>query len=91
MRPLGEITKRVFCPPRFKRNYVSAGPSAVPFLGGSNITQLIAATGKYLAKDDPHLAELQVEPGWILVTRSGSTGIVSSVSMAWQGWACPTT
>lgn len=87
VRPLGELVRRVFCPTRFKRNYVTPTDTSVPFLGGSNITQLVVTTPKHLAKDDPQLPELRVEPGWVLVTRSGSTGIVSSVPPAWRGWA----
>ena len=84
---LGEVTQRIFFPPRFKRNYVDPGEDAVPFLGGANISQLHVVTSKFLSSRDPNLASLQVEAGWILVTRSGSTGIVSSVPPAWEGLA----
>ena len=71
----------------FKRNYVDYYPEAVPFLGGSNISQLLIITDKWIRHDDPHLEELKVHAGWILVTRSGSTGIVASVPEAWDGYA----
>jgi type I restriction-modification system DNA methylase subunit len=83
--PLGDLVEKVFCPGRFKRSYVEAG--GVPFLGGSNISQYALTTEKALSADDPHLDDLIVKKDWILVTRSGSTGIVSRVPKAWDGYA----
>jgi type I restriction enzyme M protein len=83
---LGDVVESVFCPGRFKRNYVEKD-AGVLFLGGSNITQVDPTNRKYLSKEDSHLSDFQVEPGWILVTRSGSTGIVSSVPEAWASVA----
>ncbi len=80
---LGSLVQRVFCPGRFKRRYVDDASDGVLFLGGSNISQAVTTNRKYLSKEDPHLPELQVEEGWVLLTRSGSTGIVSSVPSAW--------
>lgn len=82
-----DVVKRIFYPGRFKRHYVDHEDGAVPFFGGSNITELIISTSKWLASDDPRLEELRVQAGWVLVTRSGSTGIVSSVPPAWDGVA----
>ena len=82
---IGDLVERIFCPGRFKRNYVEN--DGVPFLGGSNITQFSLHTEKALSKTDEHLEELLVQPGWILVTRSGSTGIVSRVPEAWGKYA----
>ena len=84
---LGDLVERVFCPGRFRRRYVDPGPHAVPFLGGTNASQFVVETAKFLAPDDPILARVRVHAGWILVTRSGSTGIVSVVPRAWDGWA----
>jgi predicted RNA methylase len=85
VKRLGDLVSSVFCPGRFKRDYVKE--AGVPFLGGTNISQFSLTTDKYLSSDDPHLPELVVQPGWILVTRSGSTGIVSRVPNAWSGFA----
>jgi hypothetical protein len=84
---LRDIVERIFYPGRFKRLYVDRAPDAVPFFGGSNITELITETDKWLGPDDPHLDQLRVRTGWVLITRSGSTGIVSSVPPAWDGVA----
>lgn len=85
--PLSDFADRVFFPGRFKRNYVEKYDKAVPFLGGANITQMISHTDKWLRHDDPKLDQLSVKAGWILVTRSGTTGIVSSVPEYWDGFA----
>jgi len=84
---LGDLVESVFCPGRFKRKYVNHDEGGIPFLGGSNVMHFVVQTKKFLASDDPNLSELIVEPGWLLVTRSGSTGIVSSVPTAWAGFA----
>jgi hypothetical protein len=84
---LGDVVKRIFHPGRFKRQYVPASPEAIPFLGGTNISQLFVTTDKWLPPTGVHLEQLIVHPGWILITRSGSTGIVSSVPQAWDGYA----
>ena len=84
---LGDLSERIFFPGRFKRRYVEASDDAVPFLGGANITELLVKTDKWISKSDPKLPELIVEPGWLLITRSGTTGIVSSVPEAWDGFA----
>ena len=83
---LGDVTDRIFFPSRFQRRYVAPSTNAVPFLGGTNISQFVPIIDKWLSKDDPLVRKLQVFPGWLLITRSGSTGIVSSVPAHWAGW-----
>ena len=84
---LGDLSGQIFFPTRFKRHYTQNSEAAVPFLGGANITDLLAKTDKWIAKNNPKLPELIVRSGWLLVTRSGTTGIVSSVPPAWDGFA----
>jgi type I restriction enzyme M protein len=84
---LGDLCEKIFYPGRFKRNYVDRYDGAIPFLGGSNITEIVRKTEKWLRHDDVRLEQLAVREGWILVTRSGTTGIVSSVPKAWDGAA----
>ena len=86
-KKIGDLCERIFYPGRFKRNYVEESTNAVPFFGGSNITQMIIKTDKWISKDDPKIEQYQVEKGWILLTRSGTTGIVSSVPEKWDGYA----
>ena len=84
---LGDLVERVFFPGRFKRAYVPPSESSVPFLGGANITELVVNTHKFVSLTDPNYDQLAVKPGWVLITRSGSTGIISSVPEAWNGFA----
>ena len=84
---LGDLVSSIECPGRFKRRFVKAEDGGIPFLGGSNIVHFSIATKKFLAADDPHLPDVKVKSGWLLVTRSGSTGIVSSVPPSWDGVA----
>lgn len=86
-KKIRDVVKRIFYPGRFRRDYIDHTAEAVPFLGGSNITELLITTDKWLSPEDPKLDALRVEAGWILITRSGSTGIVSSVPPAWDGAA----
>lgn len=85
--PLGEITKTIFYPTRFKRDYVDYFDGAIPFFGGSDINQLITETGKWISPLHPKIHELAVKKNWLLITRSGSTGIASIVPEAWEGFA----
>lgn len=84
---LGDLVTKIFYPGRFKREYVERSSTTIPFLGGSNITEIVVSTEKWLREDDPRLKSLAVEAGWLLITRSGSTGIISSVPEAWNGFA----
>jgi hypothetical protein len=84
---LGDVVEDIWCPGRFKRCFTDDAITGIPFLGGANISQFNVTTSKYLRPNDPRIGELTVEPGLILVTRSGSTGIVSRVPAAWGGWA----
>lgn len=86
--PLGDLVKDIFYPNRFRRDYVDYNDdNTVPFLGGSNITQLIPCTEKRILKEHPRYDEVALEEGWILVTRSGTTGLVSTVPKDWSGYA----
>jgi hypothetical protein len=82
-----DVVKSIFYPTRFKREYVDYYSGAVPFLGGANISQMMISTEKWLRHDNQYLESLKVQKGWILITRSGTTGIVSSVPSAWDGFA----
>lgn len=84
---LRSLVRRIFFPTRFKRDYAVDSAESIPFLGGSNITEWIHTSAKGIRSTDPRLSELRVEEGWILVTRSGTTGIISSVPAAWHGFA----
>lgn len=85
--PLEELVNDIFYPGRFKRNYTDDLENSVPFLGGSNINQLIPVTQKRVFKDSLHYDKLALKAGWILITRSGTTGLVATVPEDWEGYA----
>lgn len=87
IKKLGDVCLRIFYPGRFRRSYTDSPHNSVPFLGGTNISQLILATEKRIGIQDVNYDKLKVEKGWLLITRSGSTGIVSSVADNWDGYA----
>lgn len=84
---LEDVVKKIFYPGRFKRNYIDYSEDAIPFFGGSDILQLRSWTNKWISPHHPKLNELAVKKDWVLITRSGSTGIVSMVPEAWDGFA----
>lgn len=82
-----DLTKEVFIPNRFKRNYVSAD-HGVPFLQGSHVIQFRPDDVKYLSlATHSNMERLLVRSGWILITRSGTVGRVAIVTDQWDGWA----
>jgi type I restriction enzyme M protein len=86
LMPLGDVTERVFMPTRFKRTYVSAD-HGVPFLQGSHVVQLQPADLKYLSTvAHQNLKPYVIRHGWVLLTRSGTTGRVALVPPEWDGW-----
>ena len=73
---------------RFKRYYVESQTYGVPFLSGTNITQ-ISPRVKYLSKlmHEKDIENLKIKKGWILVTCSGTIGNVALVGNEWDNWA----
>ncbi len=76
---LGDLTVEggIFYPGRHKRNYISPDSGkAVPFYSGTQILQIRPFDLKYQPQDYKPAANHFVKSGWILITRSGSTGRV---------------
>lgn len=87
LRPLGEVTERVFIPGRFKRVYVQRS-HGVPFLQGSHIVHFQPADLKYISPAvHRQIDRWLIRENWILVTRSGTVGRVAVTPKAWDGWA----
>lgn len=66
----------IFYPGRHKRNYVEPGENSVAFFSGTQILQVRPFDVKYQPKKYAPAANHFVKEGWILITRSGSTGRV---------------
>lgn len=87
VQPLGEVTERIFIPPRFKRIYVKE-EYGIPFLQGRHIPQFQPTDVKYLSKTAQKRLELWIiKSGWVLVTCSGTIGRVTIAPKHWDGWA----
>ena len=87
LAPLGDITSRVFIPPRFKRIYVEP-EYGVPFLQGSHIVHFQPADVKYLSRTaHKRLERWIIQAGWLLITCSGTVGRVTMCPSEWDGWA----
>ena len=77
VKTVGDICKDVFYPGRHRRNYVTPNSvDAVPFLSGSNILQVRPFDVKWQPRSYRPMTHHMIESGWILVTRSGTTGRV---------------
>ncbi len=83
---LGDITTRVFIPPRFKRVYVEK-EYGVPFIQGSHIVHFRPADLKFLSRAHHRLEKWTIRGGWILVTCSGTIGRSALCPPEWDGWA----
>ena len=83
------ISKSVFLPGRFTRNYVEEG-FGVPFIGGGEIGNLDPRSGKFLSTTTHGVRisdQLLVTENQILITRSGTIGRCNIVPKHWDGWA----
>ncbi|OQY23686.1 MAG: hypothetical protein B6I35_03180 [Anaerolineaceae bacterium 4572_32.2] len=78
--PLREVCESIFVPARHKRKYVNKSESSVPFLSTAQIFHIHEIDYKYQPESFVSSQGLLVEEGWILVTRSGSTGRVRYVN-----------
>ena len=87
LEKLEDVTDRIFIPPRFKRIYVDR-EHGVPFLQGTHLPQFKPTDLKYLSRTaHKNLARWIIQPGWVLVTCSGTIGRVGISLRQWNGWA----
>ncbi|MDX1917174.1 MAG: N-6 DNA methylase, partial [Rickettsiaceae bacterium] len=77
---LKDICSNIFVPTRHKRKYVENSDKSIPFLSTSQIFQIHDIDYKYQPLSFARSQNLIVEEGWILITRSGSTGRVRYVN-----------
>jgi len=78
--PLKEICKEIFIPGRHKRKYVPSSDASIPFLSTTQIFHIHDIDHKYQPLSFASSQGLLVEEGWVLITRSGSTGRVRYVN-----------
>lgn len=80
---LGDLVvqpRGIFYPGRHTRNYVEKTDKSVEFYSGTQILQVRPFDIKYQPKDYIPAKYHYVEKGWILITRSGTTGRVVMVN-----------
>ena len=85
-KEVGHLVERIFYPSRFKRSYVEE-KYGVPFISGSNITRIKKVGVKHISAQTKNLEDYLVREGWILVTRSGTSGIVTFADKSVDGLA----
>ena len=81
------LTERVWYPTRFKRVYATSREHGTPFLTTSMMTHLRPVSHAYLSNRPGQSEKCAVEPGWILITRSGSVGRCVLVSARLSSFA----
>ena len=87
LKRLGDVTERIFIPPRFRRIYVDQD-HGTPFLQGTHLPQFKPTDLKYLSRSaHKDLGAWTIQAGWVLVTCSGTIGRVAIALRQWDGWA----
>lgn len=84
---LGDMIENAFYLGRFKRHYVDK-ENGIPFILPSQITEVSPRANKYVSSTkDIDIEDTQVSEGQVLVTRSGTVGIVAYVSKSMKDYA----
>lgn len=84
---LGDVVERIYVPPRFRRLYVER-EFGVPLLQGSQLPLMRPYNLKYISHSrTKNLERWLLEPGWVLVTCSGTIGRLAVTTAAQGGWA----
>lgn len=87
--PLGspQVTGDIFYPSRFKRAYVDA-EFGIEFLSSSEVLFANPSSSNFISKGlTRNLDSYRVQPGWVLVTRSGTVGNVTIATQDYEGKA----
>lgn len=74
IKPIAQITEPIYYPGRFKRIYAKNKENGTAFLTASAMLHFRPTSTEFLANNTDAVEVCKVQPGWILVTRSGSVG-----------------
>lgn len=86
LKRLRDNMGQIFIPGRFKRIYVDP-QHGIPLLSGKQIAQIKPYGIKCIStKVTRNIKDWMVDPGWVLVTCSGTIGRISLVPKEWNGW-----
>lgn len=86
---LDTVAERIFHAGRYNRRWVTSPDHGVPFFSSTDILEadysFLPLISKGSAKDNPRLP---IEPGWTLITRSGSIGRMAYARPDVDGYTC---
>ncbi|WP_086478434.1 methylation-associated defense system restriction endonuclease subunit S MAD5 [Arenibacter amylolyticus] len=70
-----------------KRVYVDSPENGLMFFTASDLFKALPESGKYISKKySPYLKELELKKDWILITRSGTLGLVKYSTSDYEGF-----
>jgi type I restriction enzyme S subunit len=73
-KPLSDVAPGPFYPGRFKRIYAKTEADGAPFLTPSQMMFFRPTSNVFLASRSEAFESTRTQPGWILITRSGTVG-----------------
>lgn len=86
--PIGELLERIFYLGKLHRVFVEDGDSGVPLLSISEVQKAKLTSNKYISKSrSRNVTQAMLEQGWILVSRTGTPGVVTYSRREMIGWA----
>lgn len=86
--PLGQVVKEVFNPPRFKRVRVQGLEHGVPYLTGAQMMEARPPKTSFISRTETkNLERYIVQRDWLLITDSGTIGLVTYVLGDLEGCA----
>lgn len=86
LKPLHQVTKKIFLGKIFKRTFVPHSAVGIPYITASDMVTFEASSGKFLSKKfTSQQRELILQPGWILVSCSGTLGNTVFTGKNFQG------
>ncbi|WP_431877462.1 methylation-associated defense system restriction endonuclease subunit S MAD5 [Micromonospora marina] len=90
-QPLSQVTQPdgIFHPGRFSRRWVTDPEHGIPFFSSTDILEAdfsyLPLIAKSAAKENPRL---RIQPGWTLITRSGTVGRIAYARPDVRDFAC---
>lgn len=85
---IGELLERIFYLGKLHRVFVNDPKNGVPLLSISDVQKAKLSSDKYVSKNlSRNVDDAMLEPGWVLVSRVGSPGIVTYTRREMVGMA----
>jgi type I restriction enzyme S subunit len=85
--PIGDLLDRIFYLGKLHRVFVEDSTSGIPLLAISDVQKAKLTSNKYISKSmSRNVSDAILKRGWILVSRSGTPGIVTYVRREMVGW-----